>query len=114
MPLQGSLTGSSEIVQHISFLLSQGGHDGHHSLDKEAAGWALCAQAGLAPKHAVTKRLFSGIVGWLDAFFIHERPQGRFDLQDFPTGSSGSGMGTGLPLPQKRSCADFDFPDVGL
>ena len=35
LPLQDSLTGIREIVQHISFLLSQGGHDGHHSLDKE-------------------------------------------------------------------------------
>ena len=48
---------------------------GEHALDKLAAAARLRAKRELPPDHGVTQRLFRGVVGRLDSFDVHERPQ---------------------------------------
>ena len=84
-----SLTGFSEIVEHIALLLSQGGNDSHDAFDKTTSGVTLGSEARIAPQHTRTDLPFTWIVGRLDASDAHEGPQGGFTLENVTASSSG-------------------------
>ena len=62
-------------VEGIARLLAAGFNDGQHAFSEATAADALRAEREFSPDHCVTQRSLTGIVGRLDPFFIHERPE---------------------------------------
>ena len=87
-------------------LLFERGHHGHYGLDKPRSPCALGAKAAFAPQDTWANRALRRIVGRLDAFDPHERPQRVIQFADLPTDHLGFRHPTDLPpLEQTRDTA---------
>lgn len=80
------LTGSRQIRQDVSLLLSQRRHGRQHALGETQPALALRAKTSLAPQHRSPQRSLSRIVGRLNALVVDECPQRDLQLEDIATG----------------------------
>src|SRR5688572_21890241 len=80
-----------EVIQDVAVLLLQRRYYRHHAFDKARARFALGTETTLAPLHTRTDRALSRIVRGLDAFNLHEGPQGFATLEKLAAGPLGLG-----------------------
>ena len=85
MPREGGFTGGGHVVEHVASLHSQGGHHSQDALHEAAAVWAVRAEAGFSPHHAVTHALLGGVVRQLDPGRAHQNQRKNDDLDSLAT-----------------------------
>ena len=67
--------GGGEVLKGVAALLAAGLDDRQHRFHEAAAAGTLRAEGELAPDHGVTQSTFARVIGRLDAFATHERPE---------------------------------------
>lgn len=77
--------GLLQVSQDVTVLPAQRLHHRQQTLDQPAACLAVAALTTLTPQHRRTQRPLGRVVGRLDPFATHERPQGRLQTQQIST-----------------------------
>ena len=95
------ITGFSEVVQHITILLSQCSDDGHNAFDEATSCLALSAKAAVAPQHTGTNLPLAKVIGRFRTFDAHEGPQGIFTFEDIAAGSGRLGVIASGPVAEQ-------------
>jgi hypothetical protein len=80
------LAGFRQMVQYISFLLSQGHDCSQDALNELAARSALGAETASTPDDASAQGPLGSIIGRFNAFLVHKGPQRRFQFEDILAG----------------------------
>src|ERR1051326_1585416 len=100
---QGSLASGREELQGIAALQPTGRDHRQDALHIGSARPAACAQALAPPQYRLTQGPFGRIVGRLDAFGVHESPQGLLHGEDLGAGARRLGVRAVLPLAKTLS-----------
>ena len=87
----------------MALLLPTRRADGQDTLYKAVPLGTVRAETALPPQHRPTQRLFGGIVGRLDVFFTHERPERRLMIEQLLTHRFGR---VTAPRPLLQECVD--------
>ena len=77
-----STHGLSQEFKNIAALKFTAADRGHHPLHIHGASLGRCSEAGFSPDDVAANRPFGKTVGRLNAWRVHESPQGCFELQD--------------------------------
>ena len=102
-----SLVAPSEVFQHVYLLLAACRHHGQDALHEPTPRLTVGTAAGLAVQHGMSQRPLGLIVGRLDSFHSHERPEMRLFGQQLPY------MMWLMQRPTTPS-ADADYPDAWM
>src|SRR3990172_4730548 len=87
-----------QIIQYISFLLTEGHNRRQDALNELAAGFTLGAETASPPDDAPAQGPLGSIVGRFNTFLVNKRPQRRFQFEDILAGFPG--------FPMLYKCAD--------
>jgi hypothetical protein len=86
---QRHLARGCQIIEDVTVLLPQGGHDGHHRFDEPGALRTVGPTDAFAPEDAGAYSALSRVVRGLPLGMTHERPHCLAQLEDLPAATLG-------------------------